>query len=202
MKHVETYLARLDKRQLWMVYLSLVGILAFFIYQLSMPLVESYEEKQANLEVLQSNIAAQNVNKIKSEMAAKSKELSSLQHSIEQSQDKITSLKASLSSLKYAFFNEKEFANALDEILQMSLKRGLLIGTIRNIPLKQDESVKLVKHKKRIEVEGIGSYKEIVYFVHYLEHLPMLFKFETITLEEAKEGVKFHLVFDAYGIDL
>lgn len=202
MKRVETYLTRLDKRQKWMVYLSVIGVLAFFIYQLSVPLVEVYEEKQASLELLQTNIASQNVNKIKNEIAVKSKELLSLNHAIEQSQEKITSLTSSLYALRYAFFDEKEFANALDEMLQTSLQRGISISSIRTVALKHEESAKLIKHKKRIAIEGIGDYKEIVYFIHYLEHLNMLFKFETITLESLKEGITFHVVLDVYGIGL
>lgn len=202
MKRVETYLTRLDKRQKSMVYLSLIGFLAFLVYQLSTPLLESYEEKQASLEQLQTNIASQNVTKIKSDLATKSKELLALNHGVEQSQEKITSLMSSLYTLRYAFFDEKEFANALDEMLQTSLKRGISIVSIRNIPFKQDGDVNLVKHKKRLEIEGIGNYKEIIYFIHYLEHLNMLFKFETIKLESSKEDVKFHIVFDVYGIGL
>jgi len=202
MNQFESYLHKAEKRQKWMIYASVLLVIGLLIHNVSTPLVEEEELLHSEIETLNTSIATNKINNVKKEIALKSKVMIQINEEVERQKEKITALMSSLYSIKYAFFNEKEFANALDEILKTSINEGLLIEHIKNKPLKLDETSQLLKHKKRIEIIGEGDYKKIVEFINHIEHLNVLLKVNAITLVSGKVNIKFTLVIDVYGIGL
>jgi Tfp pilus assembly protein PilO len=202
MNRFETYLAKADTKQKGMIFASVLMVILLCVYSLSTPMEERVEELTAQIETLQTSISKNRSNALKKEKVIASKELLNLQSETEVQKEKITALMSSLYTLNYAFFNEKEFANALDEILQKSINAKLGIEYIKNIPVKQEDTARIVKHKKRIEISGVGSFKEIVSFINHIENLNVLLKFETILLKAAEKNIKFILLFDVYGVGL
>jgi hypothetical protein len=203
MNKFEKYLSSIHKKQKWMIYISIVCVIALVIQNFSTPLLEKHEALLVEIESLEKSVASNSANTIKKEMAAKSKMLLQLNGEIETQKETITSLMSSLYAIKYAFFNEKEFANALDEMLKQSIKGGVDIEYIKNIPLKESvDAHQILKHKKRIEIRGDGGYKEIVSFINHIENFNVLSKFSNITMKSGNENVTFVLLWDVYGIGL
>jgi len=203
MNKFEKYLSTVQKKQKWMIYISIVCVIVLVIHNLSTPLLEKHEALYAEIETLQKSVASNAISNIKKEIASKSKALLQLNAQIETQKETITSLMSSLYGIKYAFFNEKEFANALDGMLKQSIKGGVDIEYIKNIPLKEAvDTHQILKHKKRIEIRGNGGYKEIVSFISHMENFNVLSKFSNITMKSANEKVTFVLLWDVYGIGL
>jgi len=203
MNKFEKYLSTVHKKQKWMIYISIVCVIVLIIHNLSAPLLEKHETLCAEIETLQKSVTSNAVSNIKKEIASKSKALLQLNAQIETQKETITSLMSSLYGIKYAFFNEKEFANALDGMLKQSIKGGVDIEYIKNIPLKESvDAHQILKHKKRIEIRGNGGYKEIVSFINHMENFNVLSKFSNITMKSANEKVTFVLLWDVYGVGL
>ena len=202
MNNVENYLSKMDKKQRSMVYASVVFVVFMIFNTLATPMVEEQQQLITQIETLQTSIAKNRTHALKKEIALASKELLTHTSEVEAQKEKITFLLSSLYSLKYAFFNEKEFASALDAILQKSINVKLSIDHIKNVALKNEESMRIVKHKKRLEVSGSGGFKEIVSLVNHIENLKMLLSFNSISLKARENDVSFTLIVDVYGIGL
>ncbi len=202
MNYFENYLNNIGIKQLLMVYSTIVVLIVFSVYTLSNPLLQEEELLISQIKMLETSIAKNKSSTLKKEIAFASKELISLKSEVEIEKEKITSFIASLYRIKYAFFNEMEFANALDEILQSSIKTKLDVHYIKNIPLKTDESISIVKHKKRLEISGSGGYKEIIALMNHIENLESLLKFDNVLLQASENNVTFKFIIDLYGIGL
>lgn len=202
MKNVESYLSKMDKKQQSMIYVSVILCVFMIFNTLMTPMVEEQQQLATQIETLQTSVAKNKTHALKKEIALASKELLTHTSEVEAQKEKITFLLSSLYSLKYAFFNEKEFASALDAILQKSINAKLSIDHIKNVALKNEESMRIVKHKKRLEVSGSGGFKEIVSLVNHIENLKMLLSFDSISLKARENDVSFTLIVDVYGIGL
>ena len=185
-----------------MIYASIVILVVLVCNTLSTPMVEEQQQLVAQIDALQTSVAKNKTNVLKKEIALASKELLTQTSETETQKEKITFLLSSLYGLQYAFFNEKEFASALDEILQKSVNAKLGIDYIKSIALKNEDGPRIVKHKKRLEVSGTGGFKEIISLINHIENLTMLLKFESISLKASENQVKFTLIVDVYGIGL
>lgn len=202
MKNVESYLSKMDKKQQSMIYVSVILCVFMIFNTLMTPMVEEQQQLATQIETLQTSVAKNKTHALKKEIALASKELLTHTSEVEAQKEKITFLLSSLYSLKYAFFNEKEFASALDAILQKSINAKLSIDHIKNVALKNEESMRIVKHKKRLEVSGSGGFKEIVSLINHIENLKMLLSFDSISLKARENDVSFTLIVDVYGIGL
>lgn len=202
MKKLENYLLHVNKRQKKMIYLSILLVIGFLMNAISTPMLEEYENQQSQIESLQTSIATNSSNRIKKEIAEKSKLLMGINAEIEKQKEHITFLMSSLYKLKYAFFNEKEFASSLDEILKKSVNARLHIEHIKTLSLPKENAEKILKHRKRLEIKGFGGYKEIVAFIAHIESLDVLSTFETIQMDAGSDHVKFKLIVDIFGIGL
>lgn len=202
MNKFENYLVHVDKKQKMMMY-TIVAVVLFFIFNLiTAPMREEIDSLESNIANVEQSIAKNSVNSLKKEIALKSKELLSINTEIEKQKEMATSLLSKLYTIKYAFFNEKEFANSLDEMLKKSLNAHLTIDFIKSINVPKEDEMKLLKHKKRLEISGKGEYKEIVSFIHHIEQLDVILKFSSIRIESLKDDVKFLLIVDIYGVGL
>lgn len=202
MNNIENYLSKIDKKQRGMIYASVLLLVLLVCNTLSAPMVEEQQQLVSQIDALKTTIEKNKTQALKKEIALASKELLTRTSETEAQKERITFLLSSLYSFQYAFFNEKEFANALDEILQKSISANLGIDYIKSIALKNEESPQIVKHKKRLEVSGIGGFKEIISLINHIENLKMLLKFESISLKSHENLVKFTLILDVYGIGL
>lgn len=202
MTKFENYLLHVDKKQKMMIYAIVVIVLVFVINSISTPLQEELQSIQSNIATVEKSIAKNSINSFKKEIALKSKELLALKTEVEKQKETITALLAKLYTIKFAFFNEKEFANSLEEILKKSINEHLVIHHIKSVELPKEEAAKLLKHKKRIEISGNGDYKAIVPFIHHIEELDAIVRFSSIKMETSLDKVKFLLVLDIYGVGL
>lgn len=202
MKKFENYLLHVTRTQKWMIYASVLLVVVFFINTFTTPMVEELEAQQSQIENLQNSIASNSANRLKKEIAQKGKVLLEINEAIEQDKERVTFFMSSLYKLKYAFFDEREFANSLDTMLKKSLSSQLSIEHIKTIALPKETHERLLKHKKRLEITGFGEYKAIVAFIAHIEQQEMLLNFDSIKIEANEKNVTFKLLLDIYGIGL
>ena len=103
-----------------------------------------------------------------------------------------------------AFFRESELARSLDELLKESLSKNIKINHIKNSNENVAALSSLVQYKKSMNVDGQGSYKNILEFINYIENLDLLLKITQINLEEISDNsdVHFNLSINFYGVGL
>lgn len=201
MKKLETYLLHVTRRQKRMIYAIVVIIVGMLIYNISTPMAEDVESLQSKIELLEQGIAKDSANSLKKETELRKKDLMRLNDTIEKQKESITLLMSNLYKIQYAFFNEKELANALDAMLEKSLSLHINLDFIKNKEIKKEDTA-ILKHKRSIEISGNGGYKEIVRFINHIENLNLLLKFTQIKIESGKENVQFSILLDIYGIGL
>ena len=202
MNKFETYLNNVEKKQKIMIYVIVAVTLLFVLNFVTTPMREEIENLESSIASVEQSIAKNSVNSFKKEISLKQKEQVNVNVAIEQQKEIITALLSKLYTIKYAFFNEKEFADSLDEMLKKSINAHLSIDFIKSTNGVKEDTTKLLKHKKRLEIGGNGEYKEVVGFIHHIEKLNVILKFSSIKIESAKDNVKFLLVVDIYGVGL
>ncbi len=202
MNKLENYLNSADKKQKIMIYVIIAITLLFVFNFIVTPMQEEIENLESNIASVEQSIAKNSINSIKKEIALKQKEQVTLNAEIDKQKEIITSLLSKLYTIKYAFFNEKEFADSLDEMLKKSINARLSIDFIKSSDGAKEETMKLLKHKKRLEIGGKGEYKDVVGFIHHIEKLDVILKFSSIKIEASKENVTFLLIVDIYGVGL
>ena len=83
-----------------------------------------------------------------------------------------------------------------------SLKRDIKIVSLKNFDV-QDGSKQTIKHKKNIKITGIGSYKNIVLFIQYIENFYSLISFDKIDMQSnGNKEVLFEFDLSVYGVEL
>ncbi|MDD3344244.1 MAG: type 4a pilus biogenesis protein PilO [Sulfurospirillaceae bacterium] len=202
MNQFENYLSHTDKKQKIMIYAIVLMVLLFVLNFIVTPMQEEIANLESSIASVEKSIAKNSVNSLKKEIERNKQEFLKVNTEVEQQKEVITALLSKLYTVKYAFFNEKEFANSLDEMLKKSINAHLKIDFIKSSDVPKEEVTKLLKHKKRLEIGGTGEYKEIVSFIHHIENLNVILKFASIKLESAKDNVKFLLVVDIFGVGL
>ena len=201
MKKLETYLLHVAQRQKWMIYSIVIIIVGMLVYNIATPMAEDVESLQSRIETLEQGIAKDSANSLKKETELRKKDLMRLNDTIEKQKENIALLMSNLYKIQYAFFNEKELANALDAMLEKSLSLHINLDFIKNKEIKKEDTA-ILKHKRSIEISGNGGYKEIVRFINHIENLNLLLKFTQIKIESGKENVQFSILLDIYGIGL
>lgn len=202
MNKFEVYLSNVDKKQKIMIYVITAVALLFVLNFITTPMREEIENLESSIASVEQSISKNSVNSLKKEIDLKKKEQLNVNAEIEQQKEMITALLSKLYTVKYAFFNEKEFANSLDEMLKKSINAHLTIDFIKSSNGAKEDAMKLLKHKKRLEIGGKGEYKEVVGFIHYIEKLDVILKFSSIKIESSKDNVAFLLIIDIYGVGL
>ncbi len=202
MNKIEKYLTSVDKRQKYLIYLLIFGSIFYIFFQMMMPLKQNIDTLQSQIKELQVKLSNNSLGKLKRQKNLKKKELFLLETEKEKQKEDINHLIAKLYQLKYAFYDKKEWAKSIDDILRYSLVRNLKIEYLKSFDAKDMVSSGLLKQKGTLEISGSGNYTDIVSFVSYIDNLNALLQFENMQIKLADHGLKFKLIIDMYGIGL
>jgi hypothetical protein len=152
---------------------------------------------------LQKNIQRSGALRLKRALANNKKILLQKREEFRKLKEQTTFVLSELYSLKFAFFDEKEWINTLDKILKKSVGYDIEIQYVKNSDIdKPTQNFSLIKKKKNIQIEAIGSFANILKYISYIEQLPSLLRFETIKFGLQNGKVKALMVFDTYGIGI
>ena len=202
MNKIEDYLNKADKRQRYLIYFMLFGLIFYIFFQIMSPMKESDESLRVEVDGLQSKLARNSLKRLKRQRDKRKKELLELKTKMGSKKEYVSYLVSQLYKLKYAFYDDKEWAKSINDILHYSLLRNLQIDYIKSYDVKKDGSKVILKKRKSLEIGGSGSYIDIVAFVSYIDNLNRLLKFQKMQLLLDDKKLKFKLIIDMYGIGL
>jgi len=202
MNKIEKYLNNIEAKQKYLIYFMIFGLIAYFFVQVMMPVKENIDILESQISELQTKLMNNSLSKLKKSKYLKTKEVLVLKSKQEKQKEEINNLISGLYKLKYAFYDNKEWAKSLDDILKYSLKRNLEIDYIKNINVKNNNSPELLKKKRSLEISGTGNYIDIVAFISYIDNLNTLLKFKNTQIKLDDKGLNFKLFIDMYGIGL
>ncbi len=202
MNKIEKYLNGAEKKQKYLIYLMIFGLIFYIFIQIIMPIKENIDIMDSQISQLQTKLINNSLKKLRRRKELKSKEALALKSKQEEQKEEINHLISGLYKLKYAFYDDKEWAKSLDDILKYSVKRDLKIDYIKSINVKNTKSHELLKKKRSLEISGSGNYTDIVAFISYIDNLNTLLKFKNTQIKLDGENLKFKLFVDMYGIGL
>jgi signal transduction protein with GAF and PtsI domain len=198
----EKYLNSVDKRQKYLIYVMVFGLIIYLSINLMMPLWDKQNSIQENISSLQTKLAQNSLGRLQKQLSAAKQEVLTLNTQKDKQKEKIDFLISGLYKLKYAFYDDKEWAKSIRDILHNSLKRDLKINYIKSMDAKNPSTKDILKRKRTLEIVGSGNYRDVVAFISYIDNLNTLLQF-TKTDIFLKEGiVNFKLNIDLYGIGL
>ena len=167
-----------------------------------MPLKQNIDVLQNRIGGLQVKLSKNSLGKLKRQKSLKKKEFLLLESKKDKQKEYINQLISKLYGLKYAFYDKKEWAKSIDDILRYSLVRNLNIEYLKSFDAKEMTSSGLLKQKGILEIGGSGNYTDIVAFISYIDNLNALLQFENMEIKLADTGLSFKLKIDMYGIGL
>ncbi len=207
MKHMykkfDSYLNKLPKSQIVMLYLIVLFGGLSLVYNLVPDMVSENDLLHDEVATLQRNIQRSSTLRLKRALENNKKILLQKKEVYRKLKAQSSLVLSELYSLKFAFFDEKEWVNALDKILKKSVVYNIEIKYVKNNSIdKPSQSFSLIKKKKNISIEAVGSFTNMVRYINYIESLPALLKFDTIKFDAQKGKVKALMIFDTYGIGI
>ncbi len=199
----DKYLEKLPKSQLVMLYMIIVFAGASVIYNTVPDMLSKNDLLKDEISTLQKNIQRSTAFRLKRALVNNKKILFQKKEEFRKLKEQTTLVLSKLYSLKFAFFDKKEWVSTLDKILKKSVVYNIEIKYVKNSTIdKPTQDFSLVKKKKHIQIEAIGSFTNILKYLSYIESLPVLLKFETVKFDLIDGKVKTLLVFNTYGIGI
>jgi len=198
----DNYLKSLPKTQLYMLYF-LVSLLGSYISYNTIPnMMDERDMLQQNISNLQKSIKLNSIARLERALKNDRRVYLVQKEKLDKQKEQLSLLMSKLYSLEFAIFDEREWVKTLDKILKRSVDYNLAIEYIKNSTPKKTSSEDLVKKKKSVEILGVGKYADIIKYIHYIESLNALIKFDDIKLGLAKDKTSFKLDFTVYGVGL
>ncbi|WP_456403078.1 hypothetical protein [Hydrogenimonas sp.] len=109
-------------------------------------------------------------------------------------------LRTKMERIEKIGFDQEREAELLDAILKRSVDLGLRIDRVESVNDPADVTP-LLERRKRLRIEGEGSFARIVKLTHYIESLNMLAKIGSLGLSLDKNGATlFTIDLLAYGV--
>ncbi len=202
MNKIEEYLNSIGNRQRYLIYIMIFGVIVYIFIQLLMPKLYERREVKSEIENLQSKIEKNQINRLKNNIKILDRQILKLREKYEKKKEEIDYLISGLYKLKFAFYDEKEWANSIDNILKDSLKRDIKIEYIKSRDVVDEKSKDLLKKKKTLEISGSGDYINIVAFISYIDNLNLLLNFTKSEIKLKDKELHFKLFLDMYGVGL
>ena len=203
MNRIEKYLNSLPKTQIYMLYILTVIIFAGILYNFIPDLMDKKASLQNSIEKKSKTIHTVSIQRLIK--AYKKDKLIYLkeQENIQKQKENINLLISKLYSLDFIFFDDKKWIDTLDSMLNKSLKYNIKINSIENDNNTTILKESLIRKKKHISIVGIGEYKNIVNYIHYIESIPILSRFNEVDFKiDNDESLEFDIKFDVYGAGL
>ncbi len=199
----DSYLNKTSKSQLIMLYVIVLFSGLSLMYNLVPDMISKNDLLKDEVSTLQKNIQRSSTFRLKRALANNRKILLQKKEDFRKLKDQTTLVMSELYSLKFAFFDEKEWVNTLNKILKKSVTYKIEIKYVKNNNInKPTQSFSLIKKKKNISIEAIGSFVNMVRYINYIESLPVLLRFDTIKFDGQEGKIKALMIFDTYGIGI
>ncbi len=202
----ENYLTKIRPAQRYFIYLLPALLAAAIVYLDILPLQEErLDTLTQQHEQLERDIKRKSPTRLRAKIKKSEKKLLALKSDVEEKRDDLNFLYARLTNLEISEFNDARWAMTLDKILKESLKRDIEIAHIKNSDSDLKKRNKRVLPKKYVEIEGRGSFKDILKYIAFIENTQFLIDIKNIKMEKiADEGrtVHFTLNFTIYGVNL
>ncbi len=202
MNKIEKYLNNAGKREKYLIYFIVFGLIFYLFAQIIMPMREDQKILKSKINELEVKLTNNSLSRLKKIRDTKAKELLALKSEQEKKKSKNEHLISGLYKLKYAFYDDKEWAKSIDDILKDSVVRNLKISYIKSRDIQNKRDSNILKKKRNLEIGGSGSYTDIVAFISYIDNLNTLLKFEKMQLKLVGKELHFELLIDMYGIGL
>jgi len=201
MNSFDNYLKTADKNQKLMIFASFIIAVAFLLNQFIPPKLELQRELRDSVDTLQLNLSKNLTKRLKKQLSKKTKELMLAKEKLDIQKDEVNFIMSNVYKIRYAFFDDKRWANTLDDILKYSVKRNLKVESLKSIDAK-DESKNILKLKKNIKLNGIGRYADIVSLIQYIQNFDTLLEFNKIDISLTKKDVEFSFDINVFGVGL
>ncbi len=202
MNKLENFLKIADTKQKTMIILSFLLILGLVLNEIVPPLLLKKERLDADTRSLELKIAKNSIKKFNLKLKQIQKEILTKREVLEKKQEDINYIASKVYEIKYVLFDDLKWTEFLNDILKYSLERNIKNLVIKNKSVNKATEL-FLKHKKNVQVSGVGRYRDILLFLQYIENLDVLVAINKIDLEQSNDKkVLFDLELNVYGVEL
>jgi Tfp pilus assembly protein PilO len=196
---IDNYFYSKNEKDRLMIYLLIVGVIAFVIFYLIMPSAQEYRQNQMDrfsktknqYQALKNKKMALNTQKIS--MQKKIKNLILQKDALKKRKDFYDEL-ANL--LDFVQFNSYKWGEFVKELVANAKKEGLkVLGFTNKV---YNEQKKMINKKMEITLDAKGEYKNFIYFIYQYENIRELLRIENINIKSDKT---YKVKFTLYGYE-
>ena len=203
LKKISEYLENLPKSQFIMLYVVIIIAGISILYNIVPNMISSNNQLKNEVNILQRNIQISSISILNRTLKNNRKILLQKKENFSKLKEQTTFIMSQMYSLRFAFFNEREWISSLQKILQKSVNYGIEIKYVKNSNVnKPIQKFSLIENKKNIEIEAVGKFANLVQYIHYIESLPVLLRFNTVEFDNQKGKVRALLEFNAFGVKI
>ena len=202
-----------------MLYISIfLIIIALGWFNWISSLINSFENLHNDIESTQIKIYSIDLNRIDTQIASIKQQILKLKEKLSLKRSAKLFIEKEVSKKKFSFlkYRESDFIHLLKSILKYSEEYGLLIDNISTPNLSEEESVNeavrlakklavavpVLKLKKRVVIEGIGSYRSVIRLLYRVEseHNLLYVKYVNLVYLEKDRSLSFKIELNHYGV--
>ncbi len=203
LKKISEYLENLPKSQFIMLYVVIIIAGISILYNIVPNMISSNNQLKNEVNILQRNIQISSISILNRTLKNNRKILLQKKENFSKLKEQTTFIMSQMYSLRFAFFNEREWISSLQKILQKSVNYGIEIKYVKNSNVnKPIQKFSLIENKKNIEIEAVGKFANLVQYIHYIESLPVLLRFNTVEFDNQKGKVRALLEFNTFGVKI
>lgn len=198
---LNNYLVSQEPKQrvlLYLVLIVVIGAIGYFL--LFSDMFIEYEEKQIEVSQKETKLKTLQRSPKFAKIKVLQKEVKAKEASIAKTKEVITYKNNQLQNRPEIFVNDSRFANLLED---MMIKSRSLKVTIDDVTINTEELpyVGLLEIKRQMEISGYGKFGKILSLMRYVENQDMLFKLQSLNLQEdANKSLLFRANFDVAGL--
>lgn len=197
----DNYLKETDNKQKTMILFSFIVAIGFLLNQFVVPMMEQGDELRESVETLQYEVSKNSNKRLKRTLVKKKKDLLLKKEQLREQKEEVDYIISKVYKIKYAFFDEKRWAETLDEMLSFSVKRDIKVISLKS--KNTDDITKYIfKQKKGININGVGRYRDVLALIQHIENFETLLEFKKIDIHLEDSKVAFDFDISVYGAGL
>ncbi len=192
----------LEVYPLWqrlLFFLLILGLVGYFGYTMfGEPLIEEIQTEQEHLGKIESSMQKNRAPFYLRQIQKLKQDNMLLQSAIEQMREKKNTILEQLHQDRVFFLTNENFAQLLDNILNESKKRDLILEQILITP-KNEPYLGKIYEKKELAIRGEGEFLNIVKFLRSIENSEVLLRIDNLSIETNGSMPRFSFLLKLYG---
>ena len=200
LEKADSHLLSLEKGKRYIIYATIFLGIGYIFYALFFdPLLQQIESSKEQLAITQSKIQRYAPTAYLRKIKKIKKELLQMQTTIDTLHAQKLALQSRLDANHFVFLDNPQFTSMLDHILYNSVKYDVQLFEVKLTDMDREYIGKLYI-KKRVDINGSGSFLNIVRFIRTIEDQNTLLKVDHLLIDTNGSKPQFQCKVHFFGV--